>query len=56
MARNAIARAQIIVYAYSYILDPKIAEMISKVALLSTRRGSREAILAGLDPEGRRRL
>lgn len=30
LARVAMARAQIIVYSYHYILDPKIAEMISK--------------------------
>lgn len=30
MARFAIARANIVVYSYHYLLDPKIAELISK--------------------------
>ena len=29
-ARNAINRAHIVVYSYHYILDPKIAELVSK--------------------------
>lgn len=30
LARQAINRAQIIVYSYHYLLDPKIAELVSK--------------------------
>merc|ERR1712136_398152 len=30
MARQAILNAQVVVYSYHYLLDPKIAEMVSK--------------------------
>ncbi|KAH7731005.1 DNA excision repair protein ERCC-2 [Aphelenchoides avenae] len=30
VARNAVERAQIVVYSYHYLLDPKIAELVSK--------------------------
>lgn len=30
VAREAVNRAQIIIYSYHYVLDPKIAEMVSK--------------------------
>ena len=30
MARQAILHANVVVYSYHYLLDPKIAEMVSK--------------------------
>ena len=30
MARQAIMQANVVVYSYHYLLDPKIAEMVSK--------------------------
>lgn len=30
MSRNVVDRAHIVVYSYHYILDPKIAELVSK--------------------------
>lgn len=30
MARAAVMRADIIIYSYHYILDPKIAELVSR--------------------------
>lgn len=30
LARSAVNSAQIVIYSYHYILDPKIAELISK--------------------------
>lgn len=30
LSRNVVDRAHIVVYSYHYILDPKIAELISK--------------------------